>query len=104
MPSKLSKLVHAFMRVPPNRPIRTLSSQMVWLFAALTMLGLDLGYSFVVAEGLVIGKIYSLGVILNKGKLVSRDTAPFAYWSLMGFYSIGAVSYTHLTLPTNREV
>ena len=52
---------------------------------------------------------------LNRGQLkelISKDKIPFSFKGLENGYviifyedvPIGAVSYTHLTLPTNREV
>ena len=64
-----------------NRISRTIGFTLVWMGLNST-LGIMLGYAFVEADWQWFNYLYYVFLIL----------------------STGAVSYTHLTLPTNREV
>jgi hypothetical protein len=47
---------------------------------------------FIIREGLITGRVYSVGVIFNFTEKVSRNSSPAAYWEMMGLYSIGCVA------------
>ncbi len=92
------------MKMNQNRPVRSLSSQLVWLSAALMTLAIGVAVGFVVVESLAIGKIYSLGVVFNSGKEVSKNLAPREYWLLVGFYTITVAFALFITTQQLLEI
>ena len=68
-------------------------------FLSFTIFGLTLSAVYAVAaSGLVV--TYTTTGIFNFAHGAIGMIGAYAYWQL----SAGSVSYTHLTLPTNREV
>ena len=75
-----------------------------WVFAAL--MGLSLSSILLVYTGMSVTRVFficsaTFGAMSIYGYTTKRDLTKFGSFLMMGLI---AVSYTHLTLPTNREV
>jgi hypothetical protein len=75
-----------------NRPLVTRGSPVVWILAALTMLGLSIyGFPFMFDE-IKSGWAYSPAVVFGDGAKVYHSTSPVAYWFSVALPMAGFVA------------
>jgi hypothetical protein len=87
-----------------NRPVRSITSQVIALCAILIGLGICAIGIIIVINGLVTGRIYSPTISGFSTKLIYKETSPDAYWTYVGFYSLSCVEGLVAVILTLREV
>ena len=68
------------------RPVRSLSSQILWLFLNLTTLAFDLGFGSIIWSNILSGRTYSPAVMLGFGTFLYKSVSPVGYWICIGLY------------------
>src|SRR5271154_1055061 len=71
-----------------NRPIRSTGSQIVWVSAAVLTIMMGIFGGFILIEGLMNGRTYSVGIILGDSSMVDQTNAPQAFWTTIVLFSI----------------
>jgi hypothetical protein len=79
------------MKQNKNRPIRTTSSQIVMLCAALFALAFGVIGAFAVFNGITTGQVHPVSVVLGDKTMVDRNGSPSAYWTSMGLFALSGI-------------
>jgi hypothetical protein len=80
------------MKEKASRPIRSLTSQILWFCLASTLLAGDMGLIFTIRENLSSGKTYSPLVVWGDNHLVYESVSPEAFVTFMGLYILSAIA------------
>jgi hypothetical protein len=74
-----------------NRPVRSTSSQVVWVCLALGLFGIAVALTVIPINGMLDGWINSPTAYGLPTRLIYKNTSPHLYWSFVIFYLLGAV-------------
>jgi hypothetical protein len=55
------------------------------LCSALILLAIGVPGIFYIRDWLATGRVYSMAALFGDGEMISRSSAPEAYWTMMGF-------------------
>ncbi len=70
------------------------------LCSSLIALAIGVPGVFVIREGLITGRVYSVSVVFGDDKMIYRSSAPEAYWIMMGFYMCSCAAALGLGILT----
>jgi hypothetical protein len=86
-----------------DRPIRSTSSQIVWVCLALTSLGIAVALSIVTINGMLNGCVNSPTAYGLPTKLIYKNTSPHLYWSFIVFYLLSVALILIIAIGLLRE-
>ncbi len=92
------------MRRNINRPIRSTVSQIAWGGMALYALAMGVYGCFLVRQGLMTGRVYSLAVVVGSSNMVYRNSSPAGYWIIISLYIFGCIAGIALAAMQSCEI